>query len=130
MCVSRDDCIKNTALIYETKKICLQNKSCSSYDWYLYHGTGGDECVSAEDCLKEKKGHAYANLEECIQKDPIIDENFAERDDNVYSCKIEDWFYVSYYLWYITDTVRCVSNAKCYMVLKGINYESQCISRE
>ena len=51
-CVSKDDCVKDGAIVYEENKTCIKDHSCTEVGAYLYRGTAGDECVSAEKCLQ------------------------------------------------------------------------------
>ena len=78
--------------VYDSNQICTETKNCY-YGGYLYRGEGGNECVSAEDCIRKKKGHVFPALGGCVERDPAPDGNFVERTDYVYSCKTESLEY-------------------------------------
>ena len=56
---------------------------CQDFGGYLYRGKNGDECVSAEECLK-KGGHPYYDSGKCLEVKPAENGNFIERSDGIY----------------------------------------------
>ena len=59
-CVSRGDCIKDEATVYEENKTCIKGYSCKDFGRYFYRGENEDECISAEECL-DKGWHPYSS---------------------------------------------------------------------
>ena len=85
-CVSREDCIKDGAIIFEEKQICTENHNCMNYGGYRYQGETGEECVSAETCLSKEGWHPYSIPGDCLEIKPDSDGDFIERADGVCSC--------------------------------------------
>ena len=118
--------------MYEENTMCINGYSCREFGAYLYLGTGIEECVSAEKCLKEG-WHPYSDSGECLEINPAADGNFIEWADGVYSCT---GYSVSKHsdqdlLVYFGDTAQCVSRAKCFLGMHNIYYyPAECASRQ
>lgn len=85
-CVSRDDCKKGGATVYEENMTCIKDYSCKSFGGYLYRGENGNECVSAEKCRSKEGWHPYSVLGECLKIEPAPDGGFIKRADGVCLC--------------------------------------------